>query len=286
MRIDIKELFRKKNPGLIKIIPGFVFSWLKSIMHQDEINEILEGSKGVKDIDFARLVIQKMGAHLTSSGRENIPVSGGAIVASNHPLGGGDGMALMIECEKVRPDIRFIANDILMSIPNFETVFVPVNKVGSTSKDSLKRVDEEYAGGKLILIFPAGLCSRKQNGVIKDLNWNKSFISRAIKYQLPVVPTFISGENTNRFYRLANIRKFLGIKTNIEMFLLPDELFRQKGCKIHITFGKPIPHTVFDKKHSANSWAQCMKEYIYTMQSNDKLSFEEFALHHFHNTKS
>jgi putative hemolysin len=275
-QIDIDKVISTKSPRLAKWIPSFVMKWIKKTLHQDEMNEFIAGSVGIKDTAFAARTLAYMGAKSSSIGSENIPSTGGAIVASNHPLGGLDGMSLLIEANKVRKDLRFIVNDLLTMLPNFETVFVPVNKLGATAKLSLQKIEQTYSEKRLILIFPAGLCSRKQHGEIKDLEWQKSFVARAIRYGYPIVPSFIKGENSKRFYNLANLRKLLGIKVNIEMFFLPDEMYRQKGKSVSVTFGKPIPASVFDKRHTPHDWAQLVKSFVYELESNPNSDFEEW----------
>lgn len=275
-RVEVEGLFRRKNPRLAKLIPKFVFNWIRKIVHQEEVNYTLTRGAHLRDAAFAELAISDVGATFDSVGKENIPQKGGAIVASNHPLGALDGMALLVEATRLRPDAKFIVNDILMSLPNFEKQFIPVNKLGSNAKESLRRVEETYASGDLVLIFPAGICSRKQNGIIHDLEWNKSFISRAIKHQLPVIPTFIIGKNSKRFYRVARIRRFFGIKANIEMFLLSDEMFRQKGKHLRIIFGKPISYQTFDKSRTAAQWALVMREFVYELELNKDADFIAF----------
>lgn len=276
-RIDVERVFRKKNPGVAKLIPKFIFSWIKRIIHQSDINMAMTKGAHLRDAAFAEFSIQFIGATFYSSGKEHIPETGGAIVASNHPLGGLDGMALLVEATRVRSDSRFIVNDILMSLPHFEHQFVPVNKIGANARESLKRIEDTYSSGNLVLIFPAGICSRKQNGRVLDMEWNKSFIGRAIKYDLPVIPTFISGTNTRRFYNVSRIRKFFGIKANIEMFFLPDEMFKQKGKELHIIFGKPMPASFFDKRHSQTEWANLMRNFVYTLEKEPYGSFEDFV---------
>lgn len=272
IQIDIDKIFKDKNPRLYRFLPKFILKWVKRTIHQNEINEVLADSTEIKDVDFANYSLDSLDVTRSSTGLENIPKTGGVIIAANHPLGGLDGMALIAECAKIRPDVRFIVNDILLKLPNFETVFVGVNKLGSNQREQLQKIEELYAKGYCVLIFPAGLCSRKINGTITDLSWQKSFIVRAKKYHLPIVPCFIEGQNSKRFYRLANWRKKLGIKANIEMFFLPDEMFKQKGKQIKMHFAKPIPSETWSSVKTADQWAQELKNFVYSINtSSDKV---------------
>jgi putative hemolysin len=277
VRIDIAKVLAEKSPAVARILPGFILNWLKRTIHEEEINVGLEISKDIKDLEFASWTLNYLKASADSVGRENIPTDSGVIIASNHPLGGLDGVALMQEAGKARPDVRFIVNDILTNLPNFEKIVVGVNKHGANPRAGLEAIEGAYSGGFAVLIFPAGLCSRKQDdGTIRDLVWHKSFIARAQKYNLPVVPTFIRGRNSNWFYNLARWRKKLGINVNLEMFYLPDEMFRQRGQQIHITFGKPIPAAVFDKSRKQDEWAALLREFVYVFPNQPDLLFADF----------
>ena len=206
--------------------------------------------------------------------KQNIPATGGVIFASNHPLGGMDGMAFIKAVGDVRPDVRFIVNDILRNLKNFDEIFVGVNKMGGSSRDALKTIEDVYASPTAILIFPAGLVSRKTDQGIRDLEWSKSFISKAIKYSKPIVPVFIEGQNRKFFYNFARWRKRLGIKKNIEMLYLPDEMFRQAGKTIRLHFGKAVEPSVFNDSLSEKEWAQKLREYIYSSDFRSGIPFK------------
>ncbi len=267
LQIDIDKILQEKSPKLKFWIPKFIVTWFKNFIHQDEMNRVLREGNNLNGVEFAQYVIDVMGSKITFVGLENIPKTGGCIVASNHPLGGLDGMALMVGVSKVRDDFKFLANDILMHIAPLKDHFIPVNKLSKNSKNHLSLISNEYRSNKAILVFPAGLCSRKINGKIVDLPWQKSVISKSIEHQLPIVPTFIEGENSKMFYRVANFRKFLSLKFNIEMLMLPDELHKQKGKAITVYFGKPIDYTKFSKK---KIWAdaQQLKNFVYQIKNN------------------
>lgn len=265
-RIDIEKVIGSKNPRLLKLMPGFLVNYIKRTIHQDEMNQFMALNHEKKDFEFAKAVLDFVDIELKVIGLENIPREGGCILASNHPLGGIDGMALIEVVGRVRKDISFLVNDILMNLENLNGVFVPVNKVGRNTAEMVAKMDEVYASDKAVLIFPAGLVSRKQEGVVKDLQWKKSFITRAKKYRKNIIPVYVDGKNSKFFYNLAQWRKRIGIKANIEMFYLPDEMFRQRGKTITIIFGKPISYTTFDSTRNDGAWADWMKERTYELE--------------------
>jgi putative hemolysin len=263
--IDLEDVFRRKNPGLTRFIPGFIFGYLRKKIHEKEINAFLYQNREQIGLDFLDKLVQEFGAIIRVSGEENIPEKGRYLIASNHPLGGLDGVALMYTVGRIRKDIVFPVNDILLFLPNLQPLFIPINKHG-TNTENLEIIREAFASEKIMLYFPAGLVSRKQKGRIEDLEWKKTFLTKAIRFERDIIPAYIDGKNSPFFYNLASLRKKLCIKTNIEMLFLPDEMFSQKNKVIHITFGKPIPHRIFGKKFKQEQWAQKIKNYVYAMK--------------------
>lgn len=265
--IDVEKLIADKNPKLLKRMPGFLLRYIKRTLHEDDLNIFIDQNENNYGYDFCKAVIDAFEFEIKIHGAENIPRTGGCIFASNHPLGGMDANTLVVGLKGIRDDIRFIVNDVLLSLPNLQGIFVGVNKHGKNATQSLQKVDELFGSDKAVFLFPAGLVSRKVKGEIVDLEWKKTFVTRAKKYESPVVPVYINGRLSNFFYRFANIRKGLGIKANIEMFYLINELFKQHGKKIDIVFGKPVPASHFDKSRSDKEWALWMKEQAYSLKA-------------------
>ena len=266
-KIDVERILRSKSPSLAKAIPRFVVNYLKKIVHQDELNNFLRIYGHLKDSELIEAGLSHFEIKYNVSGTENIPETGRYIFVSNHPLGGLDGLVFIYELSKHFRDIKFPVNDILTNIENLSGIFLPVNKHGAQGRDAARRIEEAYSSASQILYFPAGLCSRKKKGIIKDLPWHKSFISKAIQHQRDIVPAYFSGRNSDFFYNLSNLRKFLGIKANIEMLYLADEMFRQRDKEIRLVFGKAIPWETFDKTRSAPEWAEWVKSKCYQLET-------------------
>jgi putative hemolysin len=266
-KIDVANVLHSKNPALFKVIPRFVINYLKKIVHQDELNDFLSKWGHLKDAELIDAGLKYFEIKYTVKGAVNIPDTGRYIFVSNHPLGGLDGLVFISELSKHFSDIKFPVNDILLSLKNLSGIFLPVNKHGAQAKEVVKKIDEAYASDCQILYFPAGLCSRKKNGVIRDLQWQKSFITKAVQHKRDIVPAFFSGRNSDFFYNLANFRKTVGLKANIEMLYLADEMFRQKGKEIDLVFGEAIPWQTFDKTKSAPEWAEWVKAKTYALES-------------------
>ena len=270
--IDIERVFSAKNPRLARSIPGFVFRYLKKIIHQDEINDFMFRSKDRWGLDYAQAILEDWQVSTEVVRPLKLDPNGRYLIASNHPLGGIDGIALLHEAGKVKKDVVFPVNDLLLNLPNLYELFIPVNKHGSNA-ENIRLFNETFASDVLILYFPAGLVSRKRSGIIRDVEWKKTFLTKAKAYKRDIVPVFIEGRNTNFFYNLANFRKRLGIKTNIEMLFLPDEMYKYKNKLIRITFGKPIPISIFDKRRTDQQWASLLRDHVYKLHNNPDQEF-------------
>lgn len=267
LKVDVEKVLFSKNPALAKKLPRFIINYLKRIVHQDEINRFLQINGHLKDAEFIKAGLDYFEIKYNVYGSENLPSDGRYIFVSNHPLGGLDGLVFIYEISKYFSDIKFPVNDILMNIRNLSGIFVPVNKHGAQGREAARMIEEAYASDCQILYFPAGLCSRKRKGVIKDLKWHKNFITKAVQHKRDIVPAFFSGRNSNFFYNLSNIRNLLGIKSNIEMLYLADEMFRQKEKVINLVFGRKISWKAFDHSKSPAEWADWVKSEVYSLES-------------------
>lgn len=264
-KIDIEKVFASKSEKMAKLLPGFIIRYLKRILHQDEINDFLSRNYQKQGIEFADSVLEELDITFKIEGLENLDKNGRYLFASNHPLGGPDGIILISIFGKEFSKIKFLVNDILMNIKNLSEIFIPINKHGGQAKKAALMLEDAYQSDATILTFPAGLVSRKQKGKIEDLDWKKSFIAKSKKHKRNIVPIHIDGRNSNFFYNLANLRKFFGLKSNLEMLYLPNELFKQRGKTFTVRIGKPIAYQTFDKSLSYDKWAEKMKRETYKL---------------------
>ena len=270
--IDIEKILAAKR---VKV-PKFVVRWLERLLHVPDLNRGIYLNREYFGLDFVHKFLeghdpQDLGVTVRSVGAEHIPAEGHPMVVGNHPLGGPDGLALMGAVGRVRKDIRFPVNDFLLYLPGLKELFYPIDKVNRSK--ALASLEEAFAGENTLLYFPAGLCSRLQEGEIKDLEWKATFIKKAVRYRRDVVPVYTDARNRMRFYRLANLRKRLGVKFNFEMALLPSEMYAQRGKTFTVTFGRPIPWQTFDQRHTPAEWAQRVKEHVYRLKDDPEAEF-------------
>ena len=264
--IDVEAVIKSKNPKLLKFLPRFVLNYFKKVLHEEEMNAELFHLKDKYDFEFASQIIKDWNVTVKIIGLENIPPTGGVVFAANHPLGGFDGLVIFDTMAKVRKDMKFIVNDVLLNLENLKNLFMPVNKHGKNSVTMLQDIDALYASEQATFIYPAGLVSRKNDkGIIEDLQWKKSFITKAKKHKRNIIPVYLDGRNSNFFYNLSRWRTKLGIKANLEMFYLVDEMYQQKNKTITIIFGKPIPYQTFDTSKTDLKWAAAVKKEVYEL---------------------
>lgn len=268
-KIDIDEVLRTKAGAKAQRIPRFVVNWLKRIIHQDELNEFLQGEGDKQGVPWLEDCVDFLDMKLDVVGRENLPdPSDGRryTFVSNHPLGGQDGVALgALLGGHYDGRVRYLVNDILMNLHGLAPLCIPINKVGGQSRQFPLMVEEGFKSDNHIIMFPAGLCSRRNNGVVRDLPWAKTFVSKSVETQRDVVPIHFGGCNSSRFYRLANISKRLGIKFNIAMLYLVDEMFKNRHKTFEVKIGKPIPWQTFDKTRTPSQWAAYVQDIVYKL---------------------
>lgn len=263
--LDIEQVIKAKGGEKAKRIPKFVINWFKKFIHQDFINAYLK--EGYVGVEFCEHALEYLGVEIEVVGRENLPKDGKKYTfVSNHPLGAIDGVTLgAVIGREYDGNIKYLMNDLLMNLKGMAPLGIPINKLGGQARNLPRLISEVYESDCQMLVFPAGLCSRKIDGKIQDIEWGKNFVKKSRDTGRDIVPIHFEGENSKRFYRIATWQKRLGLKFNIAMMLLPDEMYRSKGRKYKITIGKPIELSSLDKSKSDFEWAQEIRKHVYEL---------------------
>ncbi|NMC40294.1 MAG: glycerol acyltransferase, partial [Bacteroidales bacterium] len=231
--IDIEKVI-KGSQSFLSRLPGFMIRMIKNLICEDEMNLTIYRSRHLDGLSFIEDVLKGWGVTVLVRGEENIPGTGRFIFAANHPLGGIDALSLYKALSSHFTDIVSPANQLLNHIPNLRPLFIGLDVFGKTSRETAKKLDEVYASGKQIVIFPAGEVSRRKKGKISDIEWQKSFVTKAVQHKRDIVPVHISGRNSGLFYTVANLRKLLGIRMYVETVLLPREMMRKRNSSVTI----------------------------------------------------
>lgn len=266
--IDIDKILRDKLGAKARFVPRFMVSWLKRIIHQDQVNAYLWESRHLVGTEWLEECVRYLDATLDVVGAENLPPKDDGRLytfVSNHPLGGEDGVALgAIIGRHYDGRFRYLVNDLLMNLPGLAPVCIPINKTGKQGRDFPKMVETGFQSDNHMLMFPAGLCSRRKNGVIRDIPWKKTFITKSVEYQRDVVPIHFGGQNSDFFYRLANFSDRC-LPFNLAMLFLVDEMYKNVHKTFRVAIGKPIPWQTFDKSRKPAEWAQWVQDKVYEL---------------------
>ncbi len=267
--IDIDNILKSKMGGKAKYVPRFASAWLKHIVHQDQVNEFLHSARDLKGVPWLDATLKYLDITLKVEGKENLPPKDDGKLytfVSNHPLGGIDGVAIgSVVGHHYDGNFRYLVNDLLMNLPGLAPLCIGINKTGKKGRDFPAMVEAGFASQNHMVMFPAGLCSRRINGEIHDIPWKKTFITKSVQNQRDVVPIHFGGQNSNFFYRLANICKRLGIKFNIAMLFLADEMFKNTHQTFTVKIGKPIPWQTFDHTKTPMEWALFVEDTVYKL---------------------
>jgi len=270
--IDIKRILKDKMGSKARFVPCFLVAWLKKIIHEDEVNRFLWENRNLKGTEWLTACVQYLDMTLDIVGAENLPDKNNGKLytfVSNHPLGGQDGVSLgSIIGRHYDGKFRYLVNDLLLNLPGLKPVSIGINKTGKQSRDFPRMVEAGFNSDNHLLMFPAGLNSRRINGEIHDLPWKKTFITKSVETHRDVVPIHFSGQNSKRFYRIAKFSdRYLPF--NLAMLFLVDEMYRNVGKTFRITIGKPIPWQTFNKTKTPMEWANFVEERVYALSSND-----------------
>lgn len=270
--IDIKRILKDKMGSKARFVPCFLVAWLKKIIHEDEVNRFLWENRNLKGTEWLTACVQYLDMTLDIVGAENLPDKNDGKLytfVSNHPLGGQDGVSLgSIIGRHYDGKFRYLVNDLLLNLPGLKPVSIGINKTGKQSRDFPRMVEAGFNSDNHLLMFPAGLNSRRINGEIHDLPWKKTFITKSVETHRDVVPIHFSGQNSKRFYRIAKFSDHY-LPFNLAMLFLVDEMYRNVGKTFRITIGKPIPWQTFNKTKTPMEWANFVEERVYALSSND-----------------
>ena len=264
--IDIEKILRDKMGKKARYVPRFVISWLKKIIHEDEVNRFLWENRKLEGTEWLTACVQYLDMTLDVVGAENLPDKHDGKLytfVSNHPLGGQDGVSLgSIIGQHYDGKFRYLVNDLLLNLPGLKPVSIGINKTGRQNRDFPRMVEAGFNSDNHLLMFPAGLNSRKINGKIHDLPWKKTFITKSVETHRDVVPIHFSGRNSKRFYRIAKFSD-RWLPFNLAMLFLVDEMYRNVGKTFRVTIGKPIPWQTFNKTKSPMEWAKFVEDRVY-----------------------
>ena len=260
--IDVEKAIRSSKSKFVRSLPRFIVWFIVKLIHQDEMNTTLHRNRHKTGVPFVNDILNEWNVNVVVKGGDNVPNSGRFVFVANHPVGGIDALAFLSTIYRFYPNVISPSNQLFNYISNLHPVILGVNVFGINTKETVEKFNQLFESDSQIMIFPAGIVSRRSKGVISDLVWQKSFVTKAVQYKRDIIPVHISGRNSNLFYSVANLRKFLKIKISVEIILLPREMLKQRNSTVTMSVGEVIPWHTFSTEKSQNDWAQYVKEVV------------------------
>lgn len=272
--LNVAEAIKTSDSKILKSLPLFVVKLLEKIICQDQMNYVINKYIANIGVSFMPQVIKEFNLTLNARGIENLPDKSRCFFVANHPFGIIDGLILTFYVGQKYGDLKAIGNDAFQYVPNLRPLIAAVNVYGRSSKEYVIALEEVYCSDVAITHFPAGEVSRVYNGKVQDGPWQKSFITKAVSSKRDIVPFYFEGSNSRFFYFIFRLRRGMGMKINLELMLLPREMFKKKNKTIRLIIGKTIPWQRFDNSLTHYEWAQKVREHVYEMaQSKEELTF-------------
>ena len=236
---SIDKIIDEKKIYFYKKLPNFIQNFIKSLLYEKEVNELLFLYKDEPPKQFFTKIIDHLQISINLDYKYKLDQNKRYIFVCNHPTGILDGIVILKTLSE-NFDCRIIANDIISNLHNLDKILLPIDWIGSMSKKQALKIIETLESNKQLILFPAGEVSKITSFKIQDNKWNNFFIKKAKQYNRDIVPIYISGHNSIWFYLIYIIRYSFRIKFNLEMFLLIHELFNKQKHTINLKFGNPI----------------------------------------------
>jgi putative hemolysin len=271
--IDLSKIVKEQYPKLYKKLPRFVLWLIKGVIRQKRLNQIINKYIEYDGVAFTDRMLEELHLTLEIEGKENLPENSRCIFVANHHFGILDGMILGNIVGHKYGRFMGISNDAFNLIPQLKSSVTSVNVYGKSAKNQILELDKLYKSDLPINHFPSGEVSRKYKGKVEDREWQKSFITKAISEKRDIVPIFFHGQNSRLFYAIHSIRKFLGLKANIELILLPSEILKKNKQKIKVTIGKPIKWAYLDNGTPHQLVAEKLRQYVYNLKTEPVKEF-------------
>jgi len=219
--------------------------WIMRLLSIDQVNRVHAQYGTHHGAGFTSMLLEDIGVHYhigNAERLENLP-QGAFITVSNHPYGGLDGIMTIDLFGQLRPDYKFMVNQLLARITALEDSFIPVTPTGNKKKGitaaSIRGIRETIGHlqkGHPVGFFPSGAVSdfSLTEFRVRDRNWQQSILHVIRSVKVPIVPIRFFDQNSIFFYLLGLIN------WRIRLLRLPTEVFNKKGQQPRIAIGNII----------------------------------------------
>lgn len=272
--INVQEAVTSKYPkvqSVPKPLMSPIFSAIKRVIHQNDINTFLEEHTQAGPFAFVEAVLDyfHFSYKFSSNQIENIPSSGRVVIIANHPLGALDALSLIHLVKRVRSDIKVVANDLLGKIDQLKPILVGVDAFGEqVSRESVRQIHQSLKNEEALIIFPSGEVSRARPNGVKDTKWHRGFLRFASKNSAPILPIHINAKNSALFYTISSMNK------KLSAVLLPHEMFKKRNGSLEFTIGESIPYKSFyNNPLDEKTQVKLFKKHLYRIAKGKKPVF-------------
>lgn len=240
--IDTERLLKETYPNFKLLSENkLILEALKRLLHEDDCNNVIRKHQHLDGYAFLDKLLDGLNFsyEISAGSPDNIPAVGRLLIVANHPIGTLDGLALVQFVRTIRPDVRIVANRLLLNVEPLQAVFLPVDVLSDNKnlKDSYRTMLDALKNEEALIIFPAGEVSRITPVGVRDGEWQTGFIKLAKKNRCAILPIHIKAKNSALFYTLSTLYKPLAT------MLLFKEMFNKNNQKIEFKIGSPIPYT-------------------------------------------
>ncbi|MFA7231243.1 MAG: lysophospholipid acyltransferase family protein [Victivallaceae bacterium] len=268
---EIKQLMKANLPlPLATVLHPILYNALKI----GPIDRIYDNACQLTvDEYFAKNVLATMNVELTYSDEQlmNIPKTGPLLLVSNHPYGGIEGVALLTLLQKVRPDVKLLANQMLGRVPLLCDNLLLVNpfggKVGAReSVGGILAALRYLKDGHVLGVFPAGEVSSYQpeSGLILDGHWSDTVGMLVRKAKCDAICVYFEGHNSNFFQTMGRIHP------RLRTMLLPREFLRCRNKPLSLKISQVIPATKCAEFESSAKLMDYLRSQTYQLSSDNK----------------
>lgn len=223
-----------------RLVKKFLFSSLKTLIKESEINEFLEANSHKDGFSFIDAILDyfDIAIKINTKELERVPQFGRVVIIANHPLGALDALALIHVLKDIRSDVKIVANSFLNQLDPLKELLIGVDNINNTiTKSTLSNIIDTLNKEQAVIIFPSGEVSRPgRQGIITDGKWKAGFYKMAVKTQSPILPIHIKAKNSKTFYALSMINRSLATAA------LPREMFNFKGKEISFKIGNQLAY--------------------------------------------
>ena len=226
------------RPWLYKPVKGA----LRRLLHEQDFINFASRYPHLQGLEFVEQVLDHFNFRYSVRDNEieRIPATGRIVIIANHPIGSLDGLALLKLVSDIRPDVKVVANQLLMALKPLHNLLLPVNNMnGGTERRALDNIQQHLVDEGALILFPSGEVSRLRPDGIRDGKWHSGFLRFAANAKAPILPVFIDGRNSALFYGASMLYKPLAT------MLLVQEMFKQQRKKLEIRIGEQIPFDAF-----------------------------------------